>query len=150
MFKEKKGHGLQASQNRWSRDAFHLTLIQRSFGRIYFVIFESYPFGKFPLTAITYNKLPKRHLNNYFSRQGAVCTVQHDCRKRVIVRCDVLRKAAGRSKRNQKVVPRIIFQAVQSAEPGNSARAFSATGAGNVASDFSKIRRWASLVCSSI
>src|SRR5215216_444467 len=63
-------------------------------------------------TAITYNKLRKRHLDNNFSRQGTVCTVHHNCRKRVIIRCDVLGKAAGWSKRNQEVVARIIFQAV--------------------------------------
>lgn len=71
-------------------------LIPSSFCRGYLVIFECYPLGKFPLSAITYNKLRKRHLNNYLSRQGTVCTVHHDCRKRVIVRCDVLRKAEWR------------------------------------------------------
>src|SRR5215211_7335114 len=88
------------------------TLIPSSFCRVYFVIFECYPLGKFPLSAITYNKLRKRHLNNYLFWQGTVCAVHHDCRKRIIVRCDVLGKAAGRSKRNQEVVARIIFQAV--------------------------------------
>src|SRR5829696_1450141 len=87
-------------------------LIPSSFCRVYFIIFECYPLGKLPLTAITDDKLRKRHLNSYLSRQGTVCTVHHNCRKRVITSCDVLRKAAGGSKRNQKVVARSIFQAV--------------------------------------